>query len=170
MAGIAARATLWLGLCAAGCYSPPEPVCGFLCGSDGACPDGYSCQLDKVCHRNDSPNAPCGHDAGTGDGSSAAPFVVSTMPANATSGVPVDTTIQVVFDEAVTGVDATTFSVFVAGSPFAATVTATNPTTYVSTPTSPLPSATQIQVVLENVITDLAGHPLATTMFSFTTQ
>ncbi len=26
-----------------GCYDTPRPTCGFTCGANGACPDGYSC-------------------------------------------------------------------------------------------------------------------------------
>lgn len=37
------------------CYSPPEPACGFVCGSGGACPDDYTCASDNICHRNGTP-------------------------------------------------------------------------------------------------------------------
>ena len=36
----------------AGCYSPPEPDCGFVCGPGGACPADYTCASDHQCHRN----------------------------------------------------------------------------------------------------------------------
>lgn len=39
----------------AGCFSPYEPACGFICGSDGACPADYTCASDNVCHRNGTP-------------------------------------------------------------------------------------------------------------------
>lgn len=42
-----------LGLLAvvAGCYQTPSPPCAFLCGTGGACPDGYSCSTDdNRCH------------------------------------------------------------------------------------------------------------------------
>jgi hypothetical protein len=38
-----------------GCYTLPEPACGFECGSDGACPTEYSCAADNRCHLNGSP-------------------------------------------------------------------------------------------------------------------
>ena len=38
---------------AAGCYETPQPVCAFLCGSGGDCPDGYTCANDGFCKRND---------------------------------------------------------------------------------------------------------------------
>ena len=34
-----------------GCYDTPKPTCAFLCGDDGACPDGYSCAGDGWCKR-----------------------------------------------------------------------------------------------------------------------
>src|SRR4051812_38341499 len=33
------------------CYSPSEPVCGFICGPGGACPDHYSCNGNGQCQR-----------------------------------------------------------------------------------------------------------------------
>jgi hypothetical protein len=52
------RAVSWVGLLgaclllatAAGCYDTPRPNCAFLCGSGGACPDGYQCGSDDRCH------------------------------------------------------------------------------------------------------------------------
>jgi hypothetical protein len=44
-----------VGAIVTSCYEIPRPSCGFLCGPDGACPDGYSCAADMYCHRNDSP-------------------------------------------------------------------------------------------------------------------
>jgi len=45
-------ALAFLLLAAAGCYSPRQPACAFSCIEDGACPAGYSCQADGVCHRD----------------------------------------------------------------------------------------------------------------------
>jgi hypothetical protein len=44
-----------LSLAIAGCYNPPEPDCGFVCGDGGACPPDYTCASDNVCHRNGTP-------------------------------------------------------------------------------------------------------------------
>jgi plastocyanin len=41
----------------AACYSPPKPDCGFLCGPQGACPQGYTCGADNVCKRNGTPDS-----------------------------------------------------------------------------------------------------------------
>lgn len=37
----------------AGCYDTPRPACAFLCGSDNACPSGYTCASDGWCKRDD---------------------------------------------------------------------------------------------------------------------
>jgi hypothetical protein len=38
-------------LLAAGCFSPTEPACSFLCGpADPKCPDDYVCLADGYCH------------------------------------------------------------------------------------------------------------------------
>jgi hypothetical protein len=43
----------------AGCFSPKEPECAFGCdfAGDRLCPEGYTCQNDNYCHRNDHPGA-----------------------------------------------------------------------------------------------------------------
>jgi hypothetical protein len=57
----------WLGVLAlAGCYTPYEPACGFTCGSGGACPDGYTCQADHVCHKAGT-NVACSNGPGEFD-------------------------------------------------------------------------------------------------------
>jgi len=45
---------LVVGLVAcAGCYAPPEPDCGFACGTGGACPADYTCNaIGNICQRN----------------------------------------------------------------------------------------------------------------------
>jgi hypothetical protein len=38
------------------CYDVPMPQCGFRCGPDQACPEGYTCKpSDGRCHLNGSP-------------------------------------------------------------------------------------------------------------------
>lgn len=44
------------GAIATSCYEVPRPACGFVCGPDGACPDGYRCAADHYCHRDDAPD------------------------------------------------------------------------------------------------------------------
>jgi hypothetical protein len=53
------------------CYGAPEPACGFICGSDGACPDDYTCHSDdRRCHLTDGSavSCPSGIDAGADGG------------------------------------------------------------------------------------------------------
>ena len=35
------------------CFNPSQPGCAFSCAGDGACPSGYSCGTDLICHRDD---------------------------------------------------------------------------------------------------------------------
>ena len=52
-----------------GCYDPPRPACGFVCGPAGACPEDYRCNVtDGRCHRSDTPESmtcPSFTDAGS---------------------------------------------------------------------------------------------------------
>jgi hypothetical protein len=41
------------GVALGGCFDRPTPACAFLCGDDGACPDGYRCAADQWCKRDD---------------------------------------------------------------------------------------------------------------------
>ena len=76
MAFLTPRGLLLAALLAgAGCFSPNQPACAFSCVDDGACPSGYSCQADGVCHRDDDSGATCdipsqvdGGDAGDAGG------------------------------------------------------------------------------------------------------
>lgn len=43
------------GAILAACYDVPTPDCGFQCGPEGACPDGYTCASDGRCHRIGAP-------------------------------------------------------------------------------------------------------------------
>jgi hypothetical protein len=59
---VGAAIGLIIGLTVAGagaivvaCYDVPRPDCGFVCGPDSACPDGYTCADDHRCHRIGAP-------------------------------------------------------------------------------------------------------------------
>lgn len=47
------------GLWTAGCYETPRPDCGFTCGKDGACPDGYVCGAANRCRLPSVPDSQC---------------------------------------------------------------------------------------------------------------
>jgi hypothetical protein len=92
---------------AAGCYSPPEPECGFVCGPGGACPADYTCASDYHCHHNGAPaSLTCGTppaDAAIVVDAPPAPQIVSVTPVDGATGVSVDTPIQVFTDQALHG-------------------------------------------------------------------
>ena len=164
------------------CYKSPEPDCGFVCGPSGACPDDYRCATDNRCHRNGTPGSlVCGTDAGVagvdaamtdarGDADVTAPTVTGTVPANSAMSVDLATTIAVTFNESVTNVDLTSFSVSQASTPITGVIAASGGgTVYTFTPSAALPNASTITVTLSSAITDAAGNPLATVTFTFTT-
>src|SRR5690349_12902271 len=92
---------LALAACAASCYNPPEPDCGFVCGPNNACPADYTCAADRHCHRNGTPaSLVCGTDAGIGD-APAGPHVLTTQPVNNMTGVAVDVVPTAVIDQAI---------------------------------------------------------------------
>lgn len=43
------------GVIVAACYEVPTPDCGFVCGTDNACPARYTCAGDHRCHRIGAP-------------------------------------------------------------------------------------------------------------------
>lgn len=92
------------------------------------------------------------------------PRVASTTPADNATGVSLTMPVTVIFDEAVQGVDTTTFATGISG-----TVGATSATEYVFTPDADWPASTQITVQLTAGIHDVAGNALAATSVSFTT-
>jgi hypothetical protein len=60
MGRVAPLALLLCMVFAAGCFETPQPVCAFLCGNGGDCPDGYDCAPDGFCKRADvNPNMAC---------------------------------------------------------------------------------------------------------------
>ncbi len=271
------RGILGAGLCVAlaGCYSPPEPDCGFTCGPGGTCPADYSCAADHICHRTgfsgtcpgrtadagiDAPAFAIGattpadgasgvpvdqvitanvdrdvdgvdsstfyllqqgtahvtatasyslgsfhlrlapalqlapstsytavvaagitaHDGGgsltaamwsfTTGADAVAPHLTSSMPFDSEANVPTTTTVTLVFDEPVTGVDTTSVTVTDGVTPVVGAIAATDSHTYVFTPTAALAAATTYTVSLSNAIQDAYANALAPVSFTFTTQ
>jgi hypothetical protein len=59
LVSVGAAAALLIGLAGAiivACYDVPRPDCGFVCGPQSACPDGYTCADDHYCHRAGTPS------------------------------------------------------------------------------------------------------------------
>lgn len=172
-------------LCLAACYSAPAPDCGFICGGNGACPEGYTCNSDNVCRRDDAPaSVTCEVDAGVvppdmafldapADADATPPMVVSTTPAADATDVARTTTITVGFSEPVINVTALTFRVTTDAGAITGAITLATPgdyTTYVFTPDAMLDAAIVVTVLLTNEIEDYDGNTLpAPVSFSFTT-
>ena len=104
------------------------------------------------------------------------PTVLSVVPVNNATNVPVTTTITATLSEPITAgaVDAVSMPVMIAGTgtQLAGTYTVTAAATaIVFTPVAPLPGSTVIQVLVNSLgtITDLAGNTLSFASSRFTT-
>lgn len=85
-----------------GCSPGDRPeACGYRCGPSEACPANYSCHADGRCHSRSAPDIGCTLDGGP----DSSPDIVSTYPAADDTEIPVTTSIRIVFDESVVGVD-----------------------------------------------------------------
>lgn len=165
---------------AAGCYRPPEPDCGFVCGPGGACPADYTCTAQNVCRRNGAsgPACPGAPDAAPApiDAPAADAFppvhLISVSPADGATGVAVDSPVIATVDEDLIGYSTTSFTVF--GG--AVTHTVAGVVDYVAadhqlrfTPTEQYdPNATYTAKITSD-ITNVAGFPLGPHQWSFTT-
>lgn len=169
-------------LAMAGCYSVPQPDCGFFCGAAGQCPDDYTCSTtDNRCHLNGSDPRMCGsHDAGPLDTLDApgdvpsdgnvAPSIVGTTPANGATGVSVATTVTASFSEEVFGTNTVTFVLTQGATAVPATVVYTTGTHFaVLDPTDQLTANTTYTASLSTGIGDAEGLPIPVTTWSFTT-
>lgn len=176
--GVAVAASLAM----IGCYSVPQPACGFFCGSGGECPEDYSCQAsDNRCHLNGSPPQMCAtHDAGVADTGDApddvptdgnvAPTVLGFTPAMNAVGVSVATTVTAAFSEMVFGVNTATFSLKQGTTSIAATVLySTGSNIAQLTPSEQLAANTVYTAALSTGIGDDLGLPIPATTWMFTT-
>lgn len=101
----------------------------------------------------------------------AAPTVISTIPANSSTGVTISGNVAVTFSEAMnpTTVTATTFTLKQGTTPVAGVVTSVGSTATFN-PTSTLAASTVYTATLTTGVKDLAGNALATAKtWSFTT-
>jgi methionine-rich copper-binding protein CopC len=102
-----------------------------------------------------------------------APTVSSKTPANGATSVSTTTTVTATFNEPVLNVTGTTFTLQSASGPVTATVTRSGTTNkYILTPSAPLQSGTLYTATViggSSGVTDLAGNPLKTVTWTFTT-
>jgi hypothetical protein len=88
----------------AGCYTAPEPDCGFVCGPAAVCPDDYTCGVDHYCHLDGAPaSLTCTN------GSAAPPMVLTIEPHNEATGVPLDIEPTATADADLFGVNESSF-------------------------------------------------------------
>jgi Bacterial Ig-like domain len=165
-----------------GCYSVPQPACGFFCGSAGECPDDYTCNTaDNRCHLDGSKPQTCStHDAGPIDAPDAppdvpndgnvAPTILGNTPANSATGVSVATTVTATFSEEVFGTNIATFTLKQGTTAIPATVVYTTGSHIaVLDPIDQLAANTAYTVNLTAGIGDDLGLPIPATTWMFTT-
>jgi hypothetical protein len=172
---------LCLGLVTAsgfGCYSPPHPACGFICGTSGQCPADYTCNgIDNVCHLNGSaPGMICSIDAFIGaepPPSEGPPFhVLLTTPGNQALMVSRSNNVLVQFDRSAMGSTLTNVSFLVVKTGVAVPgfVSYDDPSmTGIFTPTPAFPPGVSIGVMMTSDILSSQSQPLTPYSFSFTT-
>lgn len=170
-------ASLRLIVCAlalAGCYELPEPACGFQCGpplaegAPGECPSGYTCVAGR-CQTDAQTTCPPLPDA-PGVTDLTPPGVMARSPAPGETGVALDATVTVTFDEPVTSVNPGSFGLSTDTGFVLAGVTEEAPgRTFRLTPERPLRVNKTYQVILGIGIADLAGNALRETTWTFST-
>lgn len=145
-----------------GCYDPPTPVCGFLCGPESACPFGYACNADGYCHVTGT-NVSCPlTDAGT-DAFDFSPVAFELFPMDQEFGVPLDVIPRVRFTEVVTNVSSMTITLTRQDPIKSITgVVSFNPTTRTAffDPDIPLDPSRVYLLFVSAEIVDLSGKPL----------
>ena len=162
------RLLVWVAL-VAGCYSAPSPTCGFICGTGGSCPGGYTCnEDDRRCHL-DGTTEHCEEfaDANLPD-ASPFPMVVSTSPAPGEQGVSVSATVTATFNVSIANVDTTTFTLESDDVPIDGGASATD--NVASYQPNHLPSAKTVVATLTRGVTDDHGRSIAMYSWSFVVE
>lgn len=175
---------LCLGLVmASGCYSPPHPACGFICGTSGQCPADYTCSgIDNVCHLNGtSATMICSIDASVGpEGFEEPPFdgssfhVVSSVPVSGAVMVSRTADVLVQFDREAMPTTVTNASFLVTKGGVAVPglvsyISNTNVTAHFTPSPAPFPPGASISVQMTSDVLSFQGQPLGPYAFSFTT-
>lgn len=153
----------------AGCYNAPSPACGFICGTGGSCPGGYTCNDDDHrCHL-DGTAEPCQEfaDADIPD-APPVPMVVSTSPGASDQGVHVTATVSATFNLSIENVDSSTFTLVSDGVAIDGFATSTdNVATYEP---NHLPSGKPVIATLTRQITDGSGRSIPMYTWSFVVE
>lgn len=90
----------------AGCYSVPEPACGFACGPNNSCPADYTCAADRHCHLNGAPaSLNCGPPPDAAIDAPAGPQILATEPSMGMTGVSVGVIPAAVVDQMIVQFD-----------------------------------------------------------------
>jgi hypothetical protein len=154
---------------AAGCYSPPEPDCGFICGPGGACPADYTCAADHHCHHDGTaaslscgaPPVDAGPDVPSG------PQIVTVLPGDGASVVSVNATVDVYADQDLVG-NPQALSLADGTTPVPGTARFI-PMGIEFTPDAQLAALHHFTATLATGVTNAAGDPLPTKQWSFDT-
>ena len=165
-----------------GCYTPPQPDCGFLCSFGNACPADYHCASDGVCHRDGTPaDMSCGRDApadarfpdsAPADADLTPPTVVAKVPTPGATGVLVSTSILAQFDEPVVNAPQAMSVTYGPGAGEVVDgIVDYDPTERIATflPTSQLIGNSLHTVSLTAAVTDFSFNHLVPVTWTFTT-
>lgn len=166
-----------------GCYTPPQPACGFLCSTAGRCPSDYHCASDGICHLDGTPaDTSCGRDAGTDaripdsppqlDADITPPTVIDKVPIAGATNVAVSASARAQFDEPVANTPQGMSLTYGPGAGTAVDgIVDYDPTQRTATflPTSQLIGNTLHTVSLTSVIVDNSVNHLVPVTWTFTT-
>ena len=161
------RAILLATLALAACYDIPRPECGFVCGANNACPDGYTCGLG-VCRLDTGTPFFCPE---VEPPDAERPGVQARAPEPDEREVDLDRQVFVTFDRNVRRVSESSF-LLLDGSliiPAIVEKVGEGDRAFRLTPTSTLRANASYTVELTPEIVDGENHALAPTSWSFST-
>jgi hypothetical protein len=173
----------WLVIAASvpGCYRTPSPVCGFVCGLGGSCPDNYTCFADdNRCHLNGA-GAECETaidggftlDVGPDALIDAPPLPVANIeaftPVNLQLDVPVNVLLSITFDVPVEAADYTAASLTSISDTPVLYTQSSGPGTINVGAYLQLTGSTDYTVTLSPAFLAPSGYVIVGTSWSFTT-
>ncbi|HEV7558803.1 MAG TPA: Ig-like domain-containing protein, partial [Kofleriaceae bacterium] len=137
----------------AGCYNAPSPTCGFICGTGGSCPGGYTCNdNDRRCHL-DGTFERC-QEYADADIPSPAPYpmVIGTSPTQGDQGIAINTAVTATFNVPIQNVNTMTFTLDTDGAPISGVASATD--TVATFLPDHLPSGKLVHATITRGVTD----------------